>query len=104
MFTVRPSAPVSAPFIPVVVSKKYTKKRDARAEKLFWPLKLLFFWSRRCGRRRSCLSSLLMSLSKDVFGRHTSTGSEAFSLLICLNPLSPNICIQILQTGLHTFP
>ena len=35
-------------------------------------------------RRRSCLSSL-MSLSKDVFGRGTSTGSESFSLLICLD-------------------
>ena len=34
-------------------------------------------------RRRSCLSSL-MSLSKDVFGRGTSTGSESFSL-ICLD-------------------
>jgi len=30
-------------------SKKCNKKRDARAK--------LFFWSRRCGRRRSCLSS-----------------------------------------------
>ena len=40
-------------------SKKCTKKRDARAELLFWSLNLLFFWSRRCGRRRSCLSSLI---------------------------------------------
>jgi len=40
-------------------SKKCTKNRDARAELLFWSLNLLFFWSRRCGRRRSCLSSLL---------------------------------------------
>ena len=39
--------------------KKCTKKRDARAELLFWSLNLLFFWSRRCGRRRSCLSSLI---------------------------------------------
>ena len=43
-------------------SKKCTKKRDARAELLFWSLNLLFFWSRRCGRRRSCLSSLILSL------------------------------------------
>ena len=35
-------------------SKECTKKRDARAELLFWSLNLLFFWSRRCGRRRSC--------------------------------------------------
>ena len=41
-------------------SKKCTKKRDARAELLFWSLNLLFFWSRR-RRRRSCLSSLLLS-------------------------------------------
>ena len=40
-------------------SKKCTKKRDARAELLFWSLNLLCFWSRRCGRRRSCLSSLI---------------------------------------------
>ena len=40
-------------------SRKLTKKRDARAELLFWSLNLLFFWSRRCGRRRSCLSSLM---------------------------------------------
>ena len=38
-------------------SKKCTKKRDARAELLFWSLNPLFFWSSRCGRR-SCLSSL----------------------------------------------
>ena len=42
-------------------SKKCTKKRDARAELLFWSLNLLFFWSRRCGRHRSCLSSLMMN-------------------------------------------
>ena len=42
-------------------SKRCIKKRDARAELLFWSLNLLFFWSRRCGRRRSCLSSLLFS-------------------------------------------
>ena len=40
-------------------SKKCTKKRDACAELLFWSLNLLFLWSRRCGRRRSCLSSLI---------------------------------------------
>ena len=38
-----------------------TKKRDARAELLFWRLNLLFFWSRRCDRRRSCLRSLLLT-------------------------------------------
>ena len=32
-------------------SKKCTKKRDSLLE--------LLFWSRRCGRRRSCLSSLI---------------------------------------------
>ena len=31
-----------------------------------------------------CDNQLLGSLSKDVFERRTSTGSEAFSLLICL--------------------
>ena len=45
-------------------SKKCTKKRDARAELLFWSLNLLFFWSRRCGRRRGCLSSLLKLTKK----------------------------------------
>ena len=65
-------------------SKKCTKKRDARAELLFWSLIVLFFEVVVERRRRSCLSSL-MSLSKDVFGRGTSTGSESFSLLICLD-------------------
>ena len=46
-------------------SKKCTKKRDARAELLFWSLNLLFFWSRRCGLRRSCLSSLLGTSGSD---------------------------------------
>jgi len=40
-------------------SKKCTKKRDARA---FKPI--VFFGSRRCGRRRSCLSSLLKLTKK----------------------------------------
>ena len=40
-------------------STKCAKKRDARVELLFWSLNLLLFWSRRCGRRRSCLSSLI---------------------------------------------
>ena len=35
-------------------SKESTKKRDERAELLVWSLKLLCFWSRRCGRRLSC--------------------------------------------------
>ena len=40
-------------------SKKCTKKRDARAELLFWSLNLLLSWNcRRC--RRSCLSSLTL--------------------------------------------
>ena len=45
-------------------SRKWTKKRDARAELLFWSLKLLFFWSRRCGRCRGCLSSLICLCSE----------------------------------------
>ena len=46
-------------------SKKCTKKRDARAELLFWSLiKPIVFWSRRCGRRRrSCLSSLMSTIN-----------------------------------------
>ena len=40
-------------------SKKCTKKRHARAELLFWSLNLLYFWTRRCGRRRGRLSSLI---------------------------------------------
>ena len=40
-------------------SKKCTKERDARAELLFWSLNLLFFWSCRCGLRRSCLSCVI---------------------------------------------
>ena len=42
-------------------SKKCTKKRNTRAELLFWSLNLLLFWSRRCDRRRSCLNSLLIT-------------------------------------------
>ena len=40
-------------------SKKCTKKRHARAELLFWSLNLLYSWTRRCGRRRGRLSSLI---------------------------------------------
>ena len=40
-----------------------------------------------CHRRRRCLSSLLGSLSSDVFERRTSTGSEVFSLLTCLDDI-----------------
>ena len=36
-------------------------------------------------QKRLCLSSLIGSLSKNVFERCTSTGSEPFSLLICLD-------------------
>ena len=43
-------------------SKKCTKKREARAELLFWSLNRLFFWSCRWCRRRSCLSSLIECL------------------------------------------
>ena len=49
-------------------SRKRTKKRNARAELLFWSLNLLFFWRRRCGRRRSCLSSLLTKSDDRVAG------------------------------------
>ena len=59
-------------------SKKCTEKRDTRAELLFWSLNLLFFESRRCGRRRrSCLSSL-MSTINDILA--------AVSLLTALSP------------------
>ena len=34
---------------------------------------------------RGLSHSLIGSFSKDVFERHTSTGSEAFSLFICLD-------------------
>ena len=45
-------------------SKKCTKKRDARAELLFWSLiKPIVFWSRRCRRRPSCLSSLTLKIN-----------------------------------------
>ena len=58
-------------------SKKCTKKRDARAELLFWSLNLLvllFFWSRRCGRRRSCLSSLLITtMTKMIMAKLETT-------------------------------
>ena len=60
-------------------SKKCTKKRDTRAELLFWSLNLLFFWSRRCGRRRSCLSSLITSESTGRWCRPVT------SLLLCFN-------------------
>ena len=35
--------------------------------------------------RRAGSHSLIGSFSKDVFERHTSTGSEVFSLFICLD-------------------
>ena len=54
-------------------SKKCTKKRDARAELLFWSLNLLLFWSRRCGRRRSCLSSLITAGQKPATSSQTHT-------------------------------
>ena len=42
-------------------SMKCTKKRDASTGLLFWSCikPNCFFWSRRCGRRRGCLSSLI---------------------------------------------
>ena len=36
-----------------------------------------------CERRSPLAREILGTLSKDVFGRRTSTGSEAFSLFIC---------------------
>ena len=60
-------------------SKKCTKKRDARAEVLFWSLNLLFFWSRRCGRRRSCLSSLLWFVGDEKIAH--CPWSEAMTVL-----------------------
>ena len=56
-------------------SKKCTKKRDARAELLFWSLNLLLFWSRRCGRRRSWLSSLYWE-SADTKIKREGTGER----------------------------
>ena len=44
-------------------SKKCTKKRDARAELLFWSLNLLFSWS----RRRGCLNSQCFGLQYTFF-------------------------------------
>ena len=49
-------------------SKKCTKKRDARAELLFWSLNLLLFWS-----RRSCLSSLITAGQKPATSSQTHT-------------------------------
>ena len=40
---------------------------------------------RSCGKIEDCEQSILGNLSKDVFERRTSTGSEVFSLLICLD-------------------
>ena len=64
-------------------SRKWTKKRGARAELLFWSLKLLFFWSRRCGRRRSCLSSLFL-LSQKNFPPKLLFRERQFSAYITL--------------------
>ena len=53
-------------------------KRFARAESCcFACLNLLLFCRSRC-RRRRCVNSLLVNLSKDVFERRTSTGSVFF--------------------------
>ena len=41
------------------MTKKCTKKRDARAELLFCSLNLLLFWRSPCRRRRSFVRSLL---------------------------------------------
>ena len=43
-------------------SKKCTKKRDARATELLF-CKPIVFWSRGCGRRRSCSSSLMLKIN-----------------------------------------
>ena len=62
-------------------SKKCTKKRDARAELLFWSLNLLFFWSRRCGRRSGCLSSLFSTPCTTFTPRNFWFWSICFALL-----------------------
>ena len=74
-----------------LTSKKCTKKRDARAELLFWSLiKPIVFWSRRCGRRRrSCLSSL-MSTINDILA--------AVSLQTALSGPFPTISDKLLDT------
>ena len=79
-------------------SKKCTKKRDARAELLLWSLNLLFFWSRRCGRHRSCLSSLF-SQSASGFG----SSDEGPIKKICGNIEETNARAWLLTTRLHTY-
>ena len=61
------------------------KKRDRAQRCCFANLNLLLFCSSGCRRSLRCLISLLGSLSKDVFEGRTSTGSEPFSLFICLD-------------------
>ena len=76
-----------------LTSKKCIKKRDARAELLFWSLiKPIVFESRRCGRRRrrSCLSSL-MSTINDILA------AVSLQTALSLGPF-PTISEKLLDT------
>ena len=75
-------------------SKKCTKRRDARAELLFWPLNLLFFWTCRCGRRRSCLSSLFRpSVWPRLMRLNTWCKGKIETLIERVQDLKPIMCL-----------
>ena len=92
MFSIKQSIRRFHVVVVQLTSRKSTKKRDVRAELLFWSLiKPFVFWSRRCGRRRrrSCLSSL-MSTINDILA--------AVSLQTALSGPFPTISEKLLDT------
>ena len=106
------------------VQKKYSRKGKLNEQNsctLILPSKIFMLWPKKNSykefdnEQNSCRSKIpppppitfliVRLLSKDVFGRHTSTGSESFSLLICLDAnkfvflrifsLTESICLNI---------
>ena len=78
-------------------SKKCTKKRDARAELLFWSLNLLFFWSRR---RRCCLSSLKWQIAyTGIRFNYCKAGKTAHFLSTSTRPV--NVFFYVKMYGLY---
>ena len=91
MFTFSTKREIRHFHVVVVRGKKCTKKRDARAELLFCPSQPIAFLPFSLTSPSSLLKlpnvQTIGSLSKDVFEQRTSTGSEDFSLVICLDAM-----------------
>ena len=83
-------------------SKKCTKKRDKRAELLFWSLNLLFFWSRRCGSRRGRLSSLMSPQRTWAWQSHSQSYSYEVAWVTARPPKLPKVHFGNNSRGLST--